>query len=68
MNPLAINQQHPCRVVFVKSSTPCAFYPIYTFLSSNFYTYISYFLVARDGVTNKFNFKKHLPSFYNIAV
>ena len=67
MNPLATNSSIQCRVVFVKSSTPCAFDPYYTFLSYNFYTY-SYFLVARDGVTFNFNFKKHLPFFYTIAV
>ena len=44
---------------------PLRVHPIYTFLSYN-YTYISYYLVVRDGVTN--NFKKHFLSFYNIAV
>ena len=38
-------------------TAPCAFDPIYTFLSYN-YTYNSYFLMARDGVTIIIN--KHL--------
>ena len=59
MNPLAINSSIQCREAFVKSSAPCAFDPYYTFLSYNYY-YISYFLVARDGVTFNFNFKQHL--------
>ena len=62
MNPLTINSSIQCREAFVKSSAPCAFDPI-TFLSYNYYTYNSYFLVARDGVTFNFNFKQHLPSF-----
>ena len=67
MNPLATNSSIQCRVVFVKSSTPCTFNPINTSYSYN-YTYISYYLVARDGVTFNFNFKKHFLSFYNTAV
>ena len=42
---------------------PLRVHPTYTFLSYNDYTYNSYYLVARDGVTFKLNFKKHLPSF-----
>ena len=42
---------------------PLRVHPIYTFLSSNYTYNNSYFLVARDGVTNKFKLKKHLPSF-----
>ena len=67
MNPLATNSSIQRRVVFVKSSTPCAFDPYYTFLSYN-YTYISYFLVARDGVTFNFKLQKASSFFYNTAV
>ena len=39
-------------------TAPCAFDPINNFLSYN-YNYNSFFLMARDGVTN-INFNEHL--------
>ena len=44
-------QQHPVQGGVREIFDPLHVHPIYTFLSYNFYTYNSYFLVARDGVT-----------------
>ena len=57
MNPLAITAA-PVQGGVSEITAPCAFDPIYTFLSFNFHT-ISYFLMARDGVTNTY-INKHL--------
>ena len=57
MNPLAITAA-PVQGGVSEFTAPCAFDPIYTFLSYN-YTYNSFFLMARDGVTI-FNINKHL--------
>ena len=58
MNPLAITAAQVQGGVS-EFTAPCAFDPIYTFLSYNFYNN-SFILMARDGVTFNFNFKKHL--------
>ena len=49
MNPLAITAA-PAQGGAFETMAPCAFDPIYTFLSFNFYNIIL-FLMARDGVT-----------------
>ena len=58
MNPLAITAA-PAQGGAFETMAPCAFDPIYTFLSYNF-THNILFLMARDGVTIIIN--KHLST------
>ena len=59
MNPLAITAA-PVQGGVSEFTAPCAFDPIHTFLSFNFYNNFL-FLMARDGVTNTL-IKQHLST------